>query len=101
MPERRCVICGCTEFNACLTDSGPCYWVTEDRCSACFGPQRHLEPQGSSPARHALVELAALRAATLALDELANEAAPLAPEVECSTRFRVERLGAAHLKNGC
>lgn len=30
-----CKLCGCTEDNACVTETGPCHWVTEDLCSAC------------------------------------------------------------------
>ena len=32
---RRCRECGCTDFNACRTDTGPCWWVEADLCSAC------------------------------------------------------------------
>jgi len=32
---RQCRICGCTDFSACQTVAGPCYWVEEDLCSAC------------------------------------------------------------------
>lgn len=39
-----CSVCGCTEDNACVTDTGPCSWVTEDLCSACADviPELHL-----------------------------------------------------------
>lgn len=30
--ERKCRVCGCTEYNAC---EGGCYWVAEDLCSKC------------------------------------------------------------------
>lgn len=30
-----CRVCGCTEYNACETDDGPCDWVEPDLCSAC------------------------------------------------------------------
>lgn len=30
--DRRCRVCGCTQFNACL---GGCYWIEEDLCSKC------------------------------------------------------------------
>jgi hypothetical protein len=37
--SRECLICGCTEDNACLTNEGPCSWAFERRagsvCSAC------------------------------------------------------------------
>lgn len=32
MSERRCRICGCTQFNACR---GGCWWVADDLCSNC------------------------------------------------------------------
>lgn len=32
---RVCRVCGCSEFNACMTDNGPCHWVEKDLCSAC------------------------------------------------------------------
>lgn len=30
--DRRCRVCGCTQFNAC---PGRCYWIEEDLCSQC------------------------------------------------------------------
>ncbi|MCD6405486.1 MAG: hypothetical protein J7M19_06640, partial [Planctomycetes bacterium] len=33
--ERICRVCGCTEFEPCLTAEGPCHWVEPDLCSAC------------------------------------------------------------------
>jgi hypothetical protein len=34
MPEeQKCRVCGCTENNACVTPSGPCFWVEQDLCS--------------------------------------------------------------------
>ncbi|MEQ8124367.1 hypothetical protein DBN64_15655 [Enterococcus faecalis] len=30
--DRRCRVCGCTQFNAC---PGVCYWIEEDLCSQC------------------------------------------------------------------
>ncbi|EKJ5043808.1 hypothetical protein V2113_002817 [Enterococcus faecalis] len=30
--NRRCRVCGCTQFNAC---PGGCYWIEEDLCSQC------------------------------------------------------------------
>lgn len=32
-----CKVCGCTDDNACMTDDGPCHWITMDQnwCSAC------------------------------------------------------------------
>lgn len=32
-----CRECGCSQFNACETDYGPCGWVEEDLCSRCAG----------------------------------------------------------------
>ncbi len=34
---RRCVICGCSQLAACVTDDGPCHWVAAGMCSACVG----------------------------------------------------------------
>jgi hypothetical protein len=34
---RACRQCGCTEWNACVTDGVPCHWVEPDLCSACAG----------------------------------------------------------------
>lgn len=31
--ERRCRICGCTDYEPCYLDDGPCSWVEEDLCS--------------------------------------------------------------------
>jgi hypothetical protein len=47
-PEvRRCRKCGCTEFNACLVDGVPCWWVEEDLCSACAGTPSLIVPESS------------------------------------------------------
>jgi hypothetical protein len=35
-PPRLCRICACSEADACLGHSGPCSWVDEEICSACF-----------------------------------------------------------------
>jgi len=32
-----CRVCGCSQFNACETEAGPCGWVEPDLCSACAG----------------------------------------------------------------
>lgn len=32
---RSCVQCGCTDNQACMTEAGPCHWVSWDLCSAC------------------------------------------------------------------
>jgi len=32
---RVCRVCGCSEFNACVGEDGPCHWVEKDLCSAC------------------------------------------------------------------
>lgn len=36
-----CRICGCNDFNACMTPDGPCCWVEPGLCSAC--QERALE----------------------------------------------------------
>jgi hypothetical protein len=33
--ERFCFMCGCTEGRACMDESGACFWVGENWCSAC------------------------------------------------------------------
>lgn len=33
--ERACRSCGCTDDRACVTEAGPCSWVSADLCSAC------------------------------------------------------------------
>jgi hypothetical protein len=40
MTKRACRVCGCTWDRACLTPSGPCWWVAADLCSGCsrLGP---------------------------------------------------------------
>lgn len=32
---RTCRVCGCTDDRACVTEAGPCSWVSADLCSAC------------------------------------------------------------------
>lgn len=32
-----CRVCGCSQVNACVTDTGACHWVEPDLCSACVG----------------------------------------------------------------
>jgi hypothetical protein len=34
---RKCIICGCSQLQACQTDSGPCHWVAANLCSGCVG----------------------------------------------------------------
>jgi hypothetical protein len=39
--ERRCRVCGCTQNDCsqCIEKTGsPCYWISEDLCSACAVP---------------------------------------------------------------
>jgi len=35
----KCLICGCEDSMACMTDMGPCFWIMNDGadgvCSAC------------------------------------------------------------------
>lgn len=33
---QKCSCCGCTDADACVTSSGPCWWVAVDLCSACY-----------------------------------------------------------------
>lgn len=33
IPVRKCIVCGCTDAKACITEEGPCYWVGQDLCS--------------------------------------------------------------------
>ena len=37
---RRCVHCGCTEDEPCITLDGPCGWAGEDVCTACILAER-------------------------------------------------------------
>lgn len=32
----KCRVCGCDDYHACVTSKGPCFWVEDDLCSACF-----------------------------------------------------------------
>jgi len=34
--EWKCRRCGCDDLNPCITDEGPCSWVEENLCSACY-----------------------------------------------------------------
>lgn len=33
----ECLVCGCTDTKACITDEGPCYWIDDFHtiCSNC------------------------------------------------------------------
>ena len=33
---RRCRACNCTDESPCLKGGEPCFWVSDDQCSACF-----------------------------------------------------------------
>ncbi len=35
-----CRVCGCSQYEPCETESGPCHWVEEDLCSACANADR-------------------------------------------------------------
>lgn len=41
VPTIVCIGCGCDELHACVTDSGPCFWIAVEEdagvglCSAC------------------------------------------------------------------
>lgn len=43
--ERKCRVCGCSDFNAC---PGPCYWVEDDLCSECAPPGTRGKTAGST-----------------------------------------------------
>ena len=32
---RDCRVCGCTDFDQCVSEDGPCEWVEADLCSSC------------------------------------------------------------------
>ncbi len=36
---RRCRVCGCCDYQACMTEDGPCHWVEPDLCSGCAGKE--------------------------------------------------------------
>jgi len=38
-PPRLCRICACSDADPCLDDRGPCSWISQDLCSACFTPE--------------------------------------------------------------
>ena len=35
MSARRCLLCSCTETNACVDERGPCGWAAEKICTHC------------------------------------------------------------------
>lgn len=35
MSDDKCRVCGCTQYNACVSEYGACWWVEDDLCSAC------------------------------------------------------------------
>jgi hypothetical protein len=37
---RLCRSCGCSEDDACVGESGACFWIEQDLCSACAGEER-------------------------------------------------------------
>src|SRR5262245_46825418 len=39
---RTCLLCGCDEMHACVTNDGPCHWSGNRICSACFKPIQKL-----------------------------------------------------------
>lgn len=39
-PPRLCRICACSDADPCLDYRGPCSWVGQDLCSACFTPAK-------------------------------------------------------------
>ena len=37
-PVQACRVCGCWQFDACVTeDEEPCHWAETDLCSCCVG----------------------------------------------------------------
>jgi hypothetical protein len=58
-----CVACGCTDFRACATEEGACYWVEESPpvCSACASPWPRIVDRARIVARiqEEMAELAA------------------------------------------
>jgi len=38
---RKCKHCGCTDYSACIDPltNEPCFWVSDDVCSACMAGQ--------------------------------------------------------------
>lgn len=51
---RHCRVCGCSDFRACWTESGPCYWIEYDLCSACATEDQKLN--NSSALNNAVTE---------------------------------------------
>lgn len=39
---RRCKVCGCTTFDPCQLDEGPCSWVAADLCSGCVSDDYYV-----------------------------------------------------------
>lgn len=35
--RRRCVVCGCHEYHACVIGGLPCWWIGPSLCAACGG----------------------------------------------------------------
>ncbi len=41
-----CVECGCTDYQPCVTNKGPCSWVQPALFSACADPYPNLSAAG-------------------------------------------------------
>lgn len=42
-PIKTCLVCGCTDDNACVDEFGvPCHWCKDDLCSACVNGETNL-----------------------------------------------------------
>lgn len=42
-----CRHCGCTDFQACVTDGIPCHWVEPGLCSACVEAEQQDSEGGT------------------------------------------------------
>ena len=70
---RSCIICGCTDENACITDEGPCWWAYETaRGPVCSGCVVELPPdpkRSEWPHDNLLVERVCVNCAQLIKDQ--------------------------------
>src|SRR4051812_22189919 len=41
-PVQICVACGCSQYDPCETEDGPCAWETPGLCTACIGKEPRL-----------------------------------------------------------
>lgn len=56
---QKCRICGCTEDTPCMTAEGPCSWVKDDLCSACWEETKkaRMEVEINNDVKSAIEEL--------------------------------------------